>query len=152
MEIKQPVSLSDWSNYYALRYEVLREPWSQPLGSEILNDEDSAIHAMIVENDIVLAVARLHEAEKGIGQVRCVAVATNQQGKGLGKLLMTYLEDEAKKRGFQQIVLEARENAVPFYEKIGYKITKESYLLFGEIQHYTMLKEFIEVRSKKLEV
>lgn len=145
MEIKQPVSLSDWSNYYALRYEVLREPWSQPLGSEILNDEDSAIHAMIVENDIVLAVARLHEAEKGIGQVRCVAVATNQQGKGLGKLLMTYLEDEAKKRGFQQIVLEARENAVPFYEKIGYKITKESYLLFGEIQHYTMLKEFIEV-------
>lgn len=145
MEIKQPVSLSDWSNYYALRYEVLREPWSQPLGSEILNDEDSAIHAMIVENDIVLAVARLHEAEKGIGQVRCVAVATNQQGKGLGKLLMTYLEDEAKKRGFQQIVLEARENAVPFYEKMGYKITKESYLLFGEIQHYTMLKEFIEV-------
>ncbi|MFM6948525.1 MAG: GNAT family N-acetyltransferase [Aquirufa sp.] len=141
MEIKQPISPEDWKQYYALRFEVLREPWNQPLGSEILQDEELAIHAMIVENDQALAVARLHEATKGIGQVRCVAVKTKHQGKGLGKILMNYLEEEAKKRGMHQIILEARENAVPFYENLGYRISKESYLLFGEIQHYTMLKQ-----------
>lgn len=140
MKIKIPTTSEDWNNYYALRYEVLREPWSQPHGSEVLADEASAIHAMIEDGNKVVAVARLHEAEEGVGQVRCVAVASNQQGKGLGKMLMQYLEKEAKKRGLQKIILEARENAVPFYEKIGYSITKKSYLLFGEIQHYTMEK------------
>jgi hypothetical protein len=37
-------------------------------------------------------------------------------------------------------VLEARENAVPFYQSLAYEIEKESYLLFGEIQHYRMKK------------
>jgi len=141
MQIIQPKSSSDWEKYFALRYDVLREPWGQPHGSEVLNDEDSAIHAMVVEEDQVLAVARLHEVEKGLGQVRCVAVASNHQGKGLGKTVMNYLESEALKKGIQRIVLEARENAVPFYKSIGYHIIKESYLLFGEIQHYTMEKD-----------
>ncbi len=147
MEIRQPSSQKDWNDYYALRYEVLREPWNQPTGSEVLNDEEIAIHAMLVENNAVLAVARLHEAERGVGQVRCVAVAANQQGKGLGKLVMQYLENEAQRIGMREIILEARENAVPFYEKIGYSIIKKSYLLFGEIQHYTMRKEIYS--SKK---
>ena len=43
-------------------------------------------------------------------------------------------------KGWTEIVLEARENAVPFYEAIGYTIVAESYLLFSEIQHYRMQK------------
>lgn len=140
MEIIQPTTPSDWSKYYALRFEVLREPWNQPLGSEMLEDDPSAMHAMIVEDEQVLAVARLHQAAEGLGQVRCVAVAGNQQGKGLGKKLMLFLEEKAKQEGLSRIILEARENAVPFYESLGYKVTKESYLLFGAIQHYTMEK------------
>lgn len=140
MEIIQPDSAEDWKKYYALRYEVLREPWNQPLGSEVLNDEKTAIHAMVVEGEQVLAVARLHEPTKGVGQVRCVAVATEHQSKGVGKILMLHLEAEAKKRGMNQIILEARANAVPFYERLGYQITQKSYLLFGEIQHFTMSK------------
>jgi predicted GNAT family N-acyltransferase len=53
---------------------------------------------------------------------------------------MAYLEKEAKQKGWTEIVLEARENAVPFYQAIGYTIVAESYLLFGEIQHYRMQK------------
>lgn len=140
MEIVQPNTPDLWQKYFALRYEVLREPWNQPIGSEKLEDDPSSINAMIIENEMALAVARLHEAAPGIGQVRCVAVATNQQGKGLGKLLMEHLEDKAIALGMKKIILEARENAVPFYERLGYQITKESYLLFGEIQHYTMEK------------
>ena len=135
MKIIQPTTPSDWSKYYALRFEVLREPWQQPLGSEKLEDDPTAIHAMMVDDENVLAVARLHQASTGLGQVRCVAVASNQQGKGLGKQLMNYLEAKAKEQGLSKIVLEARENAVPFYENLGYRITKESYLLFVEIQN-----------------
>jgi N-acetylglutamate synthase-like GNAT family acetyltransferase len=82
----------------------------------------------------------MHESAVRQGQVRCVAVATDQQGKGIGKLIMSYLEKVAMEKGWQEIILEARENAVPFYESIGYSIIEKSYLLFGEIQHYRMKK------------
>jgi ribosomal protein S18 acetylase RimI-like enzyme len=82
----------------------------------------------------------MHESSPNQGQVRCVAIATAAQGKGIGKAIMAYLEDQAKTKGWTEIVLEARENAVPFYQAIGYCIIAESYLLFGEIQHYRMKK------------
>jgi N-acetylglutamate synthase-like GNAT family acetyltransferase len=82
----------------------------------------------------------MHEFAEKQGQVRCVAIATSAQGKGIGKAIMAYLEDHAKTKGWTEIVLEARENAVPFYHAIGYSIVAESYLLFGEIQHYRMSK------------
>lgn len=140
LKIKSPQTDSDWKAYYALRFNVLREPWNQPLGSEVLADEDQAIHAIAVEGTEVLGVARMHESAEKQGQVRCVATATEAQGKGIGKAIMAYLEEKAKQKGWTEIVLEARENAVPFYKAIGYSIVAESYLLFGEIQHYRMQK------------
>ena len=140
MEIKSPQTDAEWKAYYALRFNVLREPWNQPVGSEVLADEDQAIHAIAVENSEVLGVARMHESAAKQGQVRCVATATTAQGKGIGKAIMAYLEVQAKAKGWTEIVLEARENAVPFYQAIGYTIVAESYLLFGEIQHYRMSK------------
>ncbi len=141
LEIKSPQTESEWKAYYALRFNVLREPWNQPLGSEVLADEDQAIHAIAIDdNEEVLGVARMHESAEKQGQVRCVATATEAQGKGIGKAIMAYLEEKAKQKGWTEIVLEARENAVPFYEAIGYTIVAESYLLFGEIQHYRMQK------------
>jgi N-acetylglutamate synthase-like GNAT family acetyltransferase len=140
LEIKSPQTDTDWNAYYALRFSILREPWNQPVGSEVLADEDQAIHAIAVENGEVLGVARMHESAEMQGQVRCVATATKAQGKGIGKAIMAYLEEKAKQKGWGEIVLEARENAVPFYQAIGYSIVAESYLLFGEIQHYRMQK------------
>jgi N-acetylglutamate synthase-like GNAT family acetyltransferase len=141
MVLITPSTTQHWQAYYALRFSVLREPWNQPHGSEILADEASAIHIMAIdESEKVLGVARMHESATRQGQVRCVAVATGQQGKGIGKLIMRYLEKVAMEKGWQEIVLEARENAVPFYESLGYSIIEKSYLLFGEIQHYLMKK------------
>jgi len=140
MKVISPSTNDEWQLYYQLRFEVLREPWNQAPGSEVLSDEKEAIHGMIIQNGLAIGVARMHESNPNQGQVRCVAVASNQQGKGIGKILMTYLEEIAKEKKWKEIMLEARENAVPFYKSLGYQITKESYLLFGEIQHFTMSK------------
>lgn len=141
MVLITPTTSQHWQAYYSLRFTVLREPWNQPHGSEVLADEASAIHIMAVdESEKVLGVARMHESASRQGQVRCVAVATDQQGKGIGKAIMGALETQAQAKGWNEIVLEARENAVPFYKSLGYQIEQESYLLFGEIQHYRMKK------------
>lgn len=144
LTIRIPNTSEEWEQYYDLRFKVLREPWGQPKGSEILTDEVQADHAMVVdsESEKIVGVARMQTNTPTQGQVRCVAVLPKMQGRGVGKLLMSYLENIAQEKGFQEIVLDARENAVKFYLSIGYEITAESYLLFGEIPHFKMIKCF----------
>ncbi|MFM1912610.1 MAG: hypothetical protein RIR51_448 [Bacteroidota bacterium] len=139
MEIRFPNNPEEWSQYFALRYKVLRQDWNQPEGSEILPDDDHAIHLIAIQDEQVLGAARMHYAEN-YAQIRCVAIDKNHQYKGIGKKLMLELEKIAKTNNIQKIILEARDNAIPFYEKIGFKIAKMSYLLFGTIPHFTMEK------------
>ncbi|RXK50861.1 GNAT family N-acetyltransferase [Aquirufa rosea] len=141
MEIRSPENPEEWEAYFQLRFTVLREPWNQPAGSEHLADDSEAIHVMAIENKQVIGAARMHQSKAGQGQVRCVAVDEAHQGRGIGKLLMQNLEQQAKALYWKEIILEARENAVPFYQSLGYRIEKESYLLFGSIQHFTMKKK-----------
>jgi len=139
MKIISPTQAHEWKAYFQLRFDVLREPWNQPAGSEVLGDEDQAIHAMAVEGNEALGVARMHASAPGQGQVRCVAVAKGQQGKGIGKAIMIYLEDIARKKAGTKFYWKPVKMLCPL-SALGYEIQKESYLLFNEIQHYTMTK------------
>ena len=70
-----------------------------------------------------------------------MAVEDNQRGKGIGALVLEELERKAKEKGAKYIMLNARDTAVKFYEKYGYKIIKQSHTLFGFIPHFEMRKE-----------
>jgi len=141
MEIRTPQNEVEWNAYYDLRFRVLREPWQQARGSERSEADSFEIHLACFEENTILGVVRLDVlASDDFAQVRFMAVEANQQGKGTGKLLMHAAESYAKSLGFQKIMLQAREMAIPFYEKLGYKIIEKSHLLFGEIQHWRMEK------------
>lgn len=142
MKIRTPKTIQEWESYYDLRFRILREPWNQPRGSERNDGDLAAQHFALWEGKNVVAVARLDEAEEiGVAQVRFVAVESNQQGRGLGKKIMLEVEKRAKEQNHQRIILHARENALEFYQNLGYSIVEKSYLLFDEIQHYLMEKE-----------
>jgi ribosomal protein S18 acetylase RimI-like enzyme len=141
MEIRSPETPAEFESYYDLRYRILREPWKQPRGSERNEGDETAIHRAYFENETIFAVARLDLMESEIGQIRFMAVETNEQGKGLGEKLMLHLENVAIKNGKEKIILHAREIAVGFYQKLGYEIIEKSHLLFNEIQHYLMTKQ-----------
>ena len=58
------------------------------------------------------------------GDVNTVAVASNQQGKGIGTALMDWLESQAALRNVQEIFLEVRsdnEAAIKMYDARGYE-------------------------------
>ena len=141
IEIRSPKTKEEWETYYSLRYRILREPWNQPPGSERNEGDETAIHAALFENGKILGVSRLDSAEREIGQIRFMAVETNQQGKGIGEQLMHQLELIALQRGHKKIILHAREIAIGFYQKLGYELKEKSHLLFGEIQHFLMEKQ-----------
>ncbi len=142
MTIIEPQSHSEWENYYDLRFRILRRAWAQPRGSERDDSDGDSINRMIVdEQGHACAVGRLHFNSAEEAQVRYMAVETDKQGSGIGRLMMQELEEQAKIGGAIRVLLEAREGAVEFYKRLGYTVVQPSYLLFGEIQHYTMVKE-----------
>jgi predicted GNAT family N-acyltransferase len=63
------------------------------------------------------------------------------QGKGLGSDILRFIEQKAKEKKLKKLILDARDHAVKFYEKNGYKVIGDSYLLFGTIKHFRMEKD-----------
>ncbi len=123
-----------------LRYEMLRKPWNKPKETATDELESQSVNACILEDGQVIACGRLQDNGGGIGQVRYMAVAAEQQGKGLGKLILNRLEEEALAMGLHSIELQARENALEFYKAKGYTIKESSFKLWDIIQHYLMTK------------
>ncbi len=125
-----------------LRYEVLRKPWSQTIDSATDQLEEKSINAFIQNNKgVFIACGRLQENENKIGQIRFMAVDQYYQGKGLGKLIITSLEEKAKELKLNKIQLQARENAVSFYKNNGYVMIEKTFLLWDQIQHFLMEKQ-----------
>ena len=140
--IRTPETPTEWKAYYQLRFELLRAPWGQALGSEKTADEAQHQHyAYFDAQGQVIGVIRLDICAPKTGQIRFMAVAENTQRSGLGRLLMQFAENKAREIKLTKIILHAREQAQSFYSKLGYRYEEKSHLLFGEIQHHLMSKE-----------
>lgn len=126
---------------FLLRYEVLRKPWNQPPESASDEKDTVALNAYIEQNGICIACGRLEQIDKNTAQIRYMAVHPAFRGKKYGQEILKFLEERAKEKFVKTIILHARENALNFYLKNGYKLIRPSHLLFNSIQHYLMEKE-----------
>lgn len=138
--IRTPQTETEWEHYFDLRYRVLREPLNQPRGSERNEGDATGIHFALFEDQVIRAIARLDAIHEQLAQVRFVAVEQNIQGKGYGLKIMQAVEQYARQSGIPEIVLHARDYALPFYEKQNYRLIGPSYKLFDVLQHYEMRK------------
>ncbi len=144
--IRSPLSAKEWQAYYKLRWQVLRAPHGQLLGSEQDELEAQAFHGSVfTEQQDIVGVGRLHRLTEQTGQIRYMAVAEAYQRQGIGIQLLNYLESIAINENMRTIKLNARENALPFYLSSGYQIIGEGPLLYGVITHKWMIKELNDV-------
>ncbi|MBX7093375.1 MAG: GNAT family N-acetyltransferase [Flavobacteriales bacterium] len=141
IRIIQPSTVHEMEQYYDLRWKTLREPWGQVRGTEKDNMEDSSIHFMALEGEIPLGVCRLQFNDESIAQVRFMGVSALAREKGVGRKLLEEAEKTAAAQGRKKMILQARDYAVPFYEKCNYRIVEKTFLLWDSIQHYLMEKE-----------
>jgi predicted GNAT family N-acyltransferase len=139
--ISEPITADELEKYYQLRYEILRKPWGQPESTTKDEWEKNSIHVLMTDDtETAIAVGRLQLNNREEGQIRSMAVRTEFQGQGLGTRIIEFIEEKAKENKIKIIVLDARENAVKFYEHHGYSVIGDSYLLFGVIKHFRMSK------------
>lgn len=124
---------------FKLRYEVFVEEQKVPVDMEIDEFDDSAIHVIVKEGDKTVGTGRL-VVEDDRGRIGRLAVKKDQRGKHIGDGMMSVLEEEAKKRELREVYLHAQVQALPFYEKRGYKPRGDVFDEAG-IDHQEMYKE-----------
>jgi len=138
--IREPSTPEELENYHFLRWQLLRQPWQQPRGSELDEHENSAKKVMAIYQAEIIGVGRLHQVSDRTWQIRYMAVQEAYQGQNIGSMILHKLEDLAQADSAKKIILQARQNAVPFYQKHGYQIYQAGETLFGKIPHFWLQK------------
>ena len=143
MIIKEAQSKDEFKQYYNLRWRILRKPWGQPEGSEKDELENECIHIIAKDHNTVVGIGRLQFNSKTEAQIRYMATEPKYERQGIGTKIVSALEDQSKRNNCTTVMLDAREPAMDFYEKLNYVKKEKSYLLFDSIQHYKMKKIII---------
>ena len=139
--INNPKSRSDFDSYYYLRWKILRKPHDHEIGSEKDSKELDSYHVMAsTMNGELIGVGRIHKDNNKKAQIRYMAVEEDYRKKHVGMLILDKLENYAIDESIESIYLNSRESALKFYIKNGYKIIKKSHVLFGNLQHWLMIK------------
>lgn len=150
---RAPKNQAELRQYYQLRWQALRQPSQQPMGSEKDDLEAQSYHRVIVDDmDNIVGSGRLHNASQAQAQIRYMAISDHVRGQGLGKLLISELERIAAEAGVKTIALNARVNAISFYQRLGYSDEGYSHTLFGEVKHNKMIKSIVKPDSHLAEL
>lgn len=111
-----------------LRYQLLRKPLGLSFTKEELDLESGDILIGCFEDEKLEGCCMLTQSDPKTVRLRQMAVLSGLQGKGIGRVLMSFAENIARDRGFKRLTMHARSTAVGFYEKLGYSICGEEFL------------------------
>jgi predicted GNAT family N-acyltransferase len=122
-----------------LRFQLLRKPLGLDFTAEDLDKEKDDILIGIFDEDLLEGCCILTKIAPQTVKLRQMAVNSGLQGKGIGRVLMTFAENVARDRGMRRMVMHARKSAIGFYEKLGYRTCSEEFLEVT-IPHFEMEK------------
>jgi ribosomal protein S18 acetylase RimI-like enzyme len=132
---------------FIVRHPILRN--GKPIESCLFEGDDlpTTQHFGLYENDKLEGVISLFKNNNSLFkdkfqvQIRGMAVLENNQRKGFGCLLVEHSENVLKLQNLSLIWFNARENAIGFYQKMGYEITGNSFDIPDVGIHYIMWKK-----------
>lgn len=132
---------------YSVRQEVLRK--GKPLETCYFNGDDDAttVHFGLFQDQKLIGVVSIFQfqnPEFSVNtqfQIRGMAVVSEFQGKGFGEQLLKTVEQYCYNHKATLIWFNAREKAVSFYKKLGYKINGQSFDITDVGIHFVMYKK-----------
>lgn len=129
----------DYALSVALRNLVLRRPLGRVLTVSELAPDAVDLHLGAFNGGRLLGSLILANLTGKQIKMRQVAVDPGAQGQGVGRRLVEFSEAEARAMGGQEMVLNARETAVPFYQRLGYQVVGEKFTQVT-LPHIKMMK------------
>ena len=102
-----------------LVYEKLFKDYNYSKETILAEKQNNGIHVIAVYNSKVVGHARLF-VENNIGMISQVAVAKGYRNLKIGSEVINILVKEAEKLKIEAVELNSREDAIGFYEKLGF--------------------------------
>jgi ribosomal protein S18 acetylase RimI-like enzyme len=125
-----------------LRDEILRRPLGLIYTAEDLEPDKQDILIAAFDDGPIIGCCILRDEGDGTIRLRQMAVKNTQQGKGIGQQIMRFAETVARDKGFKKLTMHARDTAIGFYEKQGYKVVGKGFTEVT-IPHHKMEKILI---------
>ena len=85
------------------------------------HDGEGTRYIVLLDDGYPIATCRFYPADEERAKVGRVVVLPEYRGKHLGSRVICEAEKWIGECGFQEVVIDARDVAVGFYEKLGYK-------------------------------
>lgn len=102
---------------------------------------------LAVENESPVGFAAYEFNYNGTSKTKIhkIYILSNQQGKGIGKTLIDYITESARKNNQEAILLNVNKNNIArhFYKKLGFSISSEEVIDIG--QGYVMDDYIMEI-------
>ena len=121
-----------------IRFRVFVDEQAVPPEIELDEYDAQATHAIAVEDGDAMGTGRMF-LEDGAARIGRMAVDSAHRRRGVGNLILRFLEDEAKIQGATEIVLHAQDYVKAFYAAHGYTEHGGTFMEAG-ILHVEMRK------------
>ncbi|MBD8071511.1 GNAT family N-acetyltransferase [Bacillus sp. PS06] len=136
---------TDLEKAFFIRKRVFVEEQEIPLELEFdefdqLNHQCS--HVLVEYNDEAAGTGRIRYVD-GVGKLERICILPDYRKFGLGKIVITALEDIAKNKGVSKVKLHGQEHAAGFYRKLGYEAASDIFIEDG-IPHLLMVKNLLK--------
>ncbi|HPH85665.1 MAG TPA: GNAT family N-acetyltransferase [Ferruginibacter sp.] len=129
----------EYQQMIQLRSQILRQPLGLSFSPEELEKEKNDILIAAFDDDDMLGCCMLCPVDNNTLRLRQMAVNNNLQGKGIGASIMSFAENIARDKGYRTMMMHARDSAIGFYEKFGYKVTGDEFIEVN-VPHHVMVK------------
>ena len=128
---KEVKTIANFIDVIRIRVDVFIVEQKCPPGWEPDELDKKSIHFIAILDHEIVATARLREEPKNTAKIERMAVRKEHRGKGIGLGLTKYVLNQALKKGFKKIFIQAQLHAQKMYEKAGFKITSKPYDLWN---------------------
>lgn len=110
----------DLSDSFALRREVFVEEQGISEKLEFTGDDGVYMHLVVYEEDMPVATGRMRWIDHKTVAMGRICVKKNKRGQKFGDFLVRIMMEKAFQEGALTAVLDAQEQAVGFYERLGF--------------------------------
>jgi len=122
-----------------IRKTVFIEEQGFSVDGEFDNLDAASYFFVVYDGEKAVATARFFMLSADVAKIGRIAVLKEYRKKGLGRQLMEAAMEFAKEKGAVTFDVGAQQQAIGFYESVGFKVCGEEYDDEG-VPHYPMIK------------
>ncbi len=124
---------------FAVRRQVFTEEQNVPEELEFDRDDAEALHVVVKDGEGVIGTARVLFLANSQAKLERMAILKPFRRRGIGRGIISFLNEELKTKGVVQVILHAQCAAAAFYKSCGFAESSSPFWEVG-IKHIKMQK------------